>query len=67
MTSDIQHNPNEIISEHSYHIWIYGLQVVRLKENIAALLEATVQEKATNHHIIDTLKAQGSSRSYCKY
>lgn len=32
MTSDIQHNQNEIISKHSYHICIYALQVVRLQD-----------------------------------
>lgn len=66
MTSDVQHNQNEIISKYIYLIWIYGLQVVRLKENVAALLETTVQQKATNPQTIDMLRAKGSSRSYCK-
>lgn len=32
---------------------MYGLHVVRLKEKISALLETTVQEKATNDQTID--------------
>jgi len=39
--------------------------VVRLKENIAALLDTSVQEKATNHQTIGMLTAWGWS--YCKH
>lgn len=61
MTSGVQHSENETIPKCSYHIWIYGLQVVRLKENI--VLATAVQEKASTHQVIDMLRALGSSRS----
>lgn len=58
MTSDIQHNQNEIVSKYSHHTWIYALQMGRLKENIAAPLETIVQEKATDHQTTELFRAQ---------
>lgn len=66
MTSHVQHKQNEIISKHSYCIWISGPQVVKLQENIAALLETTVQGKATSDQAIHTVRAQSNTRSCCK-
>lgn len=67
MTSYVQHKQNEMVSKYSYHIWIYGPQVVKLQENIAALLKTTVRGKATSHQATDTVRAQSSTRPYCKY
>lgn len=67
MTSLVQHKQNEIVSTYSYCIWIYGPQVVKLQENTAALLETTVQGKATSDQAIHTVRAQSSTRSCCKY